>query len=80
MAGPIFCVILVVDCLFFQFLEWLIPRDQLDLVDDELTDGSTVFDRCVVSLRYRSTETECIADCGTNVLPSALKTLVWSEY
>lgn len=44
-AGPIFCIILVVDCLFFQFLEWFIPRSQLDFVDDELTNSSTVFDR-----------------------------------
>jgi len=44
-AGPIFCVILVVDCLFFQFLEWFIPRNQLDFVDDEPTDGSTIFDQ-----------------------------------
>lgn len=46
-AGPIFCVILVVDCLFFQFLECFIPRDQLDFVDDEQTDGGTVFNRFV---------------------------------
>ena len=49
-AGPIFCIILVVDCLFFQFLEWLIPRSQLDFVDDELTNSSTVFDRFVICL------------------------------
>lgn len=48
MAGPIFCIILVVDCLFFRFLEWLIPRDQLDFVDDERADRDTVFDRFVV--------------------------------
>ena len=53
MAGPIFCIILVVDCLFFRFLEWFIPRDQLDLVDDELANGEIVFDRFVVFFSYR---------------------------
>jgi len=52
-AGPIFCIILVVDCLFFRFLEWLIPRDQLDFVDDERADGDTVFDRFVVCFTRR---------------------------
>ena len=47
-AGPIFCIILVVDCIFFRFLEWFIPRSQLDFVDDELTHGGTVFDRSVI--------------------------------
>ncbi|KAF9653733.1 glycosyltransferase family 4 protein [Thelephora ganbajun] len=44
-AGPIFCIILVVDCLFFLFLECLIPRDQLDFTDDERISDGTVFDR-----------------------------------
>ena len=47
-AGPIFCIILVVGCLFFQFLEWFIPREHLDFVDDERADGDLVFDRLVV--------------------------------
>lgn len=47
-AGPIFCIILVVDCLFFRFLEWFIPRDQLDFVDDEKSDSGTVFERSVI--------------------------------
>lgn len=34
-VGPIFIIILVVDCLFFAYLEWLIPRDELDYVYDE---------------------------------------------
>lgn len=34
-AGPIFVIILVVQCYFFAFLEWLVPRSQLDYVDDE---------------------------------------------
>lgn len=58
MAGPIFCVILVVDCLFFQFLEWFIPRNQLDFVDNELTDDSIIFDRYVICWRYKSPETK----------------------
>ncbi|RPD65745.1 transferase [Lentinus tigrinus ALCF2SS1-6] len=31
-AGIIFAIILVVDCLFFMFLEWWLPEDQLDKV------------------------------------------------
>ncbi|EPQ53706.1 glycosyltransferase family 4 protein [Gloeophyllum trabeum ATCC 11539] len=31
-AGPIFLTILVVDCLFFLFLEWLMPREDVDFV------------------------------------------------
>lgn len=47
-AGPIFCIILVVDCLFFRFLEWFIPMNQLDFVEDELIHSDTVFDRSVI--------------------------------
>ncbi|EIN09063.1 transferase [Punctularia strigosozonata HHB-11173 SS5] len=32
-AGPIFTVILIVDCVFFAFLEWWLPRQSLDYVD-----------------------------------------------
>ncbi len=31
-AGPIYTIILVVDCLFFLFLEWWLPRENLDFV------------------------------------------------
>ncbi|KAK1226917.1 Phosphatidylinositol N-acetylglucosaminyltransferase GPI3 subunit [Marasmius sp. AFHP31] len=31
-AGPIWTIILVVDCLFFMFLEWLMPREDMDFV------------------------------------------------
>lgn len=31
-AGPIYTIILVVDCLFFLCLEWLMPRHDLDFV------------------------------------------------
>jgi phosphatidylinositol glycan class A protein len=31
-AGPIYTIILLVDCLFFLFLEWWIPRDTLHYV------------------------------------------------
>lgn len=34
-VGPIFIIILVVDCFFFWFLEWLHPRNELDYVYDE---------------------------------------------
>ena len=32
-AGPIFAIILLVDCLFFAFLEWWIPRESIDKVE-----------------------------------------------
>ncbi|KAL4073683.1 glycosyltransferase family 4 protein [Scleroderma citrinum] len=31
-AGPIYTIILIVDCIFFMLLEWLIPREDLDFV------------------------------------------------
>jgi len=31
-VGPIFAIILVVDCLFFMFLEWWLPRENIDEV------------------------------------------------
>lgn len=31
-AGPIYTTILIVDCLFFMFLEWLMPREDFDFV------------------------------------------------
>ncbi|KAI0057716.1 glycosyltransferase family 4 protein [Artomyces pyxidatus] len=34
-AGLIFTIILAVDCLFFMFLEWWLPREDLDYVDCE---------------------------------------------
>ena len=35
-AGPIHTIILIVDCLFFLFLEWWMPREDLDYVTHEL--------------------------------------------
>ena len=32
-AGPIYIIILVVDCLFFLFLEWWMPREDFDFVN-----------------------------------------------
>jgi phosphatidylinositol N-acetylglucosaminyltransferase subunit A len=31
-AGPIYTIILIVDRLFFLFLEWWMPREDIDLV------------------------------------------------
>lgn len=31
-AGPIWTIILIVDCMFFMFLEWWLPREDLDYV------------------------------------------------
>lgn len=32
-AGPIYTIILIVDCVFFMFLEWWMPREDLDFVN-----------------------------------------------
>jgi phosphatidylinositol glycan class A protein len=32
-AGPIYTIILLVDCVFFLVLEWLYPREDLDYVE-----------------------------------------------
>lgn len=32
-VGPIYTIILIVDCLFFAFLEWWMPREDIDYVD-----------------------------------------------
>lgn len=39
-AGPIFTIILIVDCLWFAFLEWWIPREDIEVVEEEW-DAST---------------------------------------
>jgi hypothetical protein len=31
-AGPIYTIILIVDCLFFLLLEWWMPREDMDFV------------------------------------------------
>jgi len=32
-AGPIYTIILLVDCVFFLALEWFYPREDLDYVE-----------------------------------------------
>lgn len=39
-AGPIWTIILVVECIFFLFLEWWIPRDDLDYVQCDTWDDA----------------------------------------
>lgn len=39
-AGPIFTIILIVDCLWFAFLEWWIPRADLEIVQEEWDVGA----------------------------------------
>ena len=34
-AGPIFTIILIVDCLWFAFLEWWIPRENIEVVESD---------------------------------------------
>ena len=31
-AGPIYTIILIVDCIFFLFLEWWLPRENMHFV------------------------------------------------
>ncbi|KAF8970447.1 glycosyltransferase family 4 protein [Flammula alnicola] len=48
-AGPIYTIILLVDCIFFLFLEWWIPRDTLHYVHhhwDHETFRELVDDKC----------------------------------
>lgn len=37
-AGPIYTIILLVDCVFFLVLEWLYPREDLDYVEHHWND------------------------------------------
>lgn len=61
----------MVDCLFFRFLEWFIPRDQLDLVDDDQADDGTVFDRSVILLCLSKKGIDRTwSGCGTNIAPN----------
>lgn len=32
-VGPIFTIILIMDCLWFMFLEWRIPREDIEVVE-----------------------------------------------
>ncbi|KAF8636358.1 hypothetical protein AX16_011009 [Volvariella volvacea WC 439] len=41
-AGPIYTIILVVSCLFFLFLEWWIPREDLDYVLSNWDQGKLI--------------------------------------
>ncbi|CAK5275783.1 unnamed protein product [Mycena citricolor] len=34
-AGPIYTIILIVDCWFFMFLEWWMPREDMDFVQEQ---------------------------------------------
>jgi len=38
-AGPIYTIILIVDCLFFMFLEWWMPREDIDFVKKHWDQG-----------------------------------------
>ena len=37
-AGPIFTAILIVDCFWLMFLEWLVPKEDIDYVDVQWDD------------------------------------------
>ena len=45
-VGPIYAIILLVDCLFFIFLEWLIPVCDIDKVDKHWEHERFVEVRC----------------------------------
>lgn len=38
-AGPIYTIILVIDCIFFLFLEWWMPREDMDFVQEHWKPG-----------------------------------------
>ena len=50
-AGPIFTIILFVDCLFFMFLEWFMPRENLDYVTKHW-DQERFFEVCFFFLHH----------------------------
>ncbi|KZV68932.1 glycosyltransferase family 4 protein [Peniophora sp. CONT] len=39
-VGPIFTIILIVDCLWFMFLEWRIPREDIEVVEENWDVGT----------------------------------------
>jgi len=39
-AGPIYTIILLVDCVFFLVLEWFYPREDLDYVEHHWNDDA----------------------------------------
>lgn len=59
--GPIFMIIVVVQCYFFSFLEWLVPQDQLDYVDDEWE--LERFSEACSSLRTFWAVADCVVLC-----------------
>ncbi|EEB90405.1 hypothetical protein MPER_11396, partial [Moniliophthora perniciosa FA553] len=49
-AGPIWTIILMVDCLFFMFLEWFMPREDLDYVKVQWDHGRFTEVKVIISL------------------------------
>lgn len=39
-VGPIYTIILLVDCIFFLVLEWFYPREDLDYVEHHWDDDA----------------------------------------
>jgi hypothetical protein len=65
-AGPIFTIILFVDWLFFMFLEWLMPRENIDYVDVDWSEDKFM----EVSLHFPSPSSlyeahECLCAVGS---------------
>jgi len=50
-VGPIYTIILIVDCLFFAFLEWWMPREDIDYVDVKW--DATRFETVGCCLRFK---------------------------
>ncbi|KXN91825.1 Phosphatidylinositol N-acetylglucosaminyltransferase gpi3 subunit [Leucoagaricus sp. SymC.cos] len=50
-AGPIYTIILLVDCIFFLVLEWFYPREDLDFVEHHWDDDVLVKSKPVSSRR-----------------------------
>jgi phosphatidylinositol glycan class A protein len=57
-AGPIYTIILIVDCLFFLFLEWWMPREDLDYVTHEFR--KEAFRQVNLAMTSRISEFTCL--------------------
>lgn len=62
-AGLIYVVILIMDVFFFNILEWLIPREDIDYVPEEYDWTQKRFEE------YASVSSKFIDDCKPNVDP-----------
>jgi hypothetical protein len=62
-AGPIYTIILIVDCVFFIFLEWWMPREDLDFVKNHW-DQANYIQVCNHRSSFRAPELMNISLCS----------------